>query len=149
MYLRTSAFVVTLLGLNAFTVAVPTKASANFTNIDPSSHNSFPAQDLEDLHISYINDDSSLQKRIWPLWGHHSGGGCSSNGNGSGSGSGSAGAGAGTGSGGPGKRTFPKSGFVLKKCSVWRRIGHDLNLRRSCWSADGRRRRWGRYWNRH
>ena len=37
------------------------------------------------------------------------------------------------------RKHFPKSKSFLTICSVWRRIGHDLSVRRSCWSADGRR----------
>lgn len=34
---------------------------------------------------------------------------------------------------------LPQCKLFLTIHSVWRRIGHDLHLRRSCWSADGRR----------
>jgi hypothetical protein len=99
MYPGTSALLLSLFALYASTVAVPTISSANHTDIDPSSHDSFPAQELQGLEISYLNGNPALQKRTWPLWGHSGGKGCSS----SGSGSGSAGAGAGAGAGGSGK----------------------------------------------
>jgi hypothetical protein len=102
MYPRTSAFLLALFALHASTVSVPTTSSAYYTDIDPSSHDSFPTRGLEGLEISYLNDDSALQKRTWPLWGHSGGKGCSGSGSGSGNGSGSAGAGAGAGGSGKG-----------------------------------------------